>query len=111
MQEGGTDAAVALYRKLKTEGGDDYAFHDADLLVIGDKLLEKGRAGAAVAMLELGLAEYPDSPYAYYASYKLALAQERLGDREAALRSCRRAAELAPDNARVRALLERLEGS
>jgi len=111
LKNGGAAAASALYLDLKKNHADEYRFTETDLLVIGDKLLEKGRTEQAVAMLELSLSEYPDSAYAYYVNYDLAMAHQKLGNREAAVRYCRRALELSPENEMVVGLLRELEAT
>jgi tetratricopeptide (TPR) repeat protein len=109
--EGGADAAIALYRTLRREQPDAYAYQDSDLLVIGDKLLARELFEPALRFLEASLAEYPDSNYSYYTNYELAVAHDRLGHREEALRYCRTAAEQSPDSPRIAAFLQRLEQS
>ncbi len=59
----------------------------------------------------LSLAEYPDSAYAYYVNYDLALAHQKLGNREAAISRCREALELSPENEMVAGLLRELEST
>ncbi len=105
----GADAAAARYLELKRDHADEYAFREVDLLIIGGKLLEKGDARSAIVFLELGLSEYPEGRYAYYANYQLALANLKLGNRQAAIDRCRKAAELRPESVTIAALLEELE--
>jgi glyoxylase-like metal-dependent hydrolase (beta-lactamase superfamily II) len=81
---------------------------DTDLLAIGDKLLARELFEPAVRFLEASLAEYQDSIYSYYANYELAVAHDRLGHHEEAIRYCRTAAEQNPDSARIAAFLEEL---
>jgi len=106
--KGGADAAIALYRTLRREKPDEFGFEDTDLLAIGDKLLARELFEPALRFLEASLAEYPDSSYAYYANYELAVAHDRLGHHEEAIRHCRTAAEQNPDSARIAAFLEEL---
>ena len=107
--EGGADAAIALYRTLRREQPGEYLLEDTDLLVIGDKLLARELFEPALRFLEASLVEYPDSAYAYYTNYNLAIAHDRLGHREEALRYCRTAAEQSPDSPRIAAFLQELE--
>jgi glyoxylase-like metal-dependent hydrolase (beta-lactamase superfamily II) len=106
----GAQAAADLYRQLKKDRVDDFDFRDIDLLIIGDKMLKKGHAESAVVFLELSLAEYPESNYAYYVNYDLAEAHKDLGDRKTALEHCRRAAEANPESDAISKLLAELEG-
>lgn len=109
LQNGGADAAAALYQELKRDHMDDYRFTEFDLLVIGDKLLENNSPDQALVMLELSLAEYPESAYAFYVYYDLARAHRELGHHEEALRCSHRALDLKPENEMVAALVAELE--
>jgi glyoxylase-like metal-dependent hydrolase (beta-lactamase superfamily II) len=106
----GARAAADLYLDLKKNHAVDYSFRDVHLLIIGDKMLDKGYTEASIVFLELTLNEYPDTDYAYYVNYDLALAHRDLGDRKKALSYCRTAAELSPENQRIANLLSELEG-
>jgi len=86
-----------------------YDFSEFDLLVIGDKLLEKGRNDAAITFLEASRRDHPESEYAYFVNYDHAMAHKNLGNRGAALCYCRMAFDLAPDNENVARLLMELE--
>ena len=108
IKEDGAEAAVALYDELKSEHPDDYDFSEVDLLLIGDKLLEKGRYGPAITFLEASRRAYPESKYAYFVNYDLAKAHRYLGDRGAAICYCRMAFELAPENKNIARLLSEL---
>ena len=107
--EQGPDAAVSLYRDLKRDHADDYRFRDIDLLAIGDRLLARGLMAPAVRFLELSLQEYPDSSTSYYTNYDLAIAHDKLGHPEQAIRFCEAAHELNPDSAIIAAFLEELK--
>ena len=107
--KGGADAAIALYQTLRRDQPDAFAYEDTDLLAIGDKLLSRELFEPAVRFLEASLAEYPESSYAFFTNYDLAVAHDRLGHREAAVRHCRAAAEQSPDNPRIAAFLQELE--
>jgi glyoxylase-like metal-dependent hydrolase (beta-lactamase superfamily II) len=106
----GARAAADLYIDLKENHASEYSLGEFDLLVIGNKLLDKGHAESAIVFLELSLTEYPQSEYAYYAHYNLALAHRDLGDREKALEDCRSAANSKPDSQAIADLLSELEG-
>ena len=111
LKHGGAESAADLYQELKRNHADDSRFTEFDLLVIGDKLLENGEPDQALVMLELSLAEYPESPYAFYVNYDLALAHRELGHRGDAIRCCRRALELKPESRMVARLLGELEAA
>ncbi len=93
----GAKSAVEHYSELKKDRADEYEFNEFDLLVIGDKLLRKGHAKAAVVFLEASLREYPDSKYGYYTNYRIAAAYGELGEADLAARHCEKAAELNPE--------------
>ena len=105
----GAPAAVDLYFDLKEKQADEYSFQDLDLLIVGDKLLDKGHTESAIVFLERSLAEFPESEYAYYANYDLALAHRDLGDPVKALDYCKKAAEARPESKTIGSLLAELE--
>lgn len=109
MQDGGTDSAVKEYSDLKLNHADEYDFRDIHLLVIGDKLLDRGQIREAIAFFELSLQEFPDGEYAYYVKYELALAHDKLGDTKTALRYCEKAIQQNPDSQAINSLLEKLK--
>jgi tetratricopeptide (TPR) repeat protein len=109
LRDGGPDAAVARYRELKEKNADEYEFSMVQLLVIGDKLVEKERLPEAIRMLDLGLEEFPDDAYAYYVNYDLSRAYKDLGNKDEAIRFCRKSIELNPDFKAGEALLAELE--
>jgi len=109
MQRNGARGAVELYRVLRRDHGDEFTFKEADLLAIGDKLLNHGKTEQAIPFLELELEMYPDGSYVWYTTLDLARAHAGLGDREEALRLCRRAAELNPDSEAIASFLRQLE--
>ncbi|UCC73725.1 MAG: tetratricopeptide repeat protein [Gemmatimonadota bacterium] len=104
----GADAALAHYFELQREHPEEYQWDDFTLLVIGNKLLANDHIQDAVKFLDASLEEYPESPYNYYANYKLAEAYYRLNDRERAARYCEKSLELNPEFAAAIALLEEL---
>ena len=108
-KENGAQAAADLYLEIKEGDSGKYATYDTDLLTIGDKMLNKGYTEAAIVFLDLSLATYPDSQYAYYVNYDLALAYRRLGDGGKALECCRKAAELNSESKTIAGLLTELE--
>jgi glyoxylase-like metal-dependent hydrolase (beta-lactamase superfamily II) len=108
-KEQGAEAAVDRYFALKREHAAEYRFAEHDLLIIGDKLLKKQRARAAVRFLEAGLSAYPDSRYGYYANYRLAQAHRSLGETDLAESRCRKALELNPAFEPAALLLDELK--
>ena len=105
----GAQAAAELYLEIREKDAGEYSTYDTDLLTIGDKMLEKGYSKSAVVFLELSLDEYPESDYAYYVNYDLALAHQDLGEHQEALACCRKAAEAKPENKTIAGLLAELE--
>ncbi len=96
-KDGGAEAAIAKYQTLRDNHADEYDLSDIPLLVIGDKLVLKKETGAAIKFLELNLAEFPDGNYAYYTNFVLAGAYKELGDKDNALKFCKKSLELNPD--------------
>jgi tetratricopeptide (TPR) repeat protein len=73
-------------------------------------VLDNGHLEAAVIFLEGALREDGEGEYAYYTLFKLAQAQERLGEARRALEYCDRSLALNPDFAAAASLKERLAG-
>jgi len=109
LNDRGTEAAVDRYVVLKAEHEEEYDFNEFVLLAAGSKLLAKGRAEPAVAFLELGTQENPESDYLYYTFYLLARAHLSLEQTEEALTACRKALELNPGNETITSLLAEIE--
>ena len=105
----GADAAVAYYFELKRERSEEYRFDEYALFVIGNKLIKKGHALAATKFLEASLKENPQSRYGYYVNFRLAQAQNELGEKAAAVQSCTKALELEPEFEPATRLLEELK--
>ena len=108
-KENGAQAAADLYLEIKEGDSGKYATYDTDLLTIGDKMLDKGYTEAAIVFLDLSLATYPDSQFAYYVNYDLALAHRKLGNGGKALDYCRKAATLNSESKTIAGLLAELE--
>jgi glyoxylase-like metal-dependent hydrolase (beta-lactamase superfamily II) len=106
MKDGGAEAAVKRYFELKDD--DAYEITEFELLIIGDKLLKKGRIPEAIEFLSLNLQEYPSGKYAYYGHYDLALAYQKQGDKAAAIEHCEKALELNAEFQGAAQLLEEL---
>jgi len=108
-KEKGAVAAVELYRQLKRDQGDKYKFGEANLLVIGDKLLAKAKYQDAVEFLQLSLEEYPESSYGYYTAYELAVCHKEIGNHELAIQFCEKSQQLKPDFKAAATLLQELK--
>lgn len=104
----GAAAALARYVDLRANHAAEYRFSDRDLLIIGDRLLERRLTSDAAVFLEGSLREYPDAPLNYLTNYDLALAQRDLGNIPLARQYCQRALELNPQYQRAATLLAEL---
>jgi hypothetical protein len=92
----GPDAAVTIYRDLRTRyyGRQAYDFSEEALLGVADRLTQ-GRPAAAVALADLNLEFNPQSARSYLVR---GIAQTRQLDDEAAVASFRKSLELDPAN-------------
>ena len=106
---GGAEAAIERFFELKKDSADGYEITEMELLIIGDKMLDKHRIPDAIRFLEVNLAQYPDGEYAFYGHYDLARAYQEQADKESAVRHCKKAVEMNPDFARASELLEELK--
>jgi tetratricopeptide (TPR) repeat protein len=107
--KGGTDAAVAQYRKLRAEhyGSAAYDFSAEGLKDAANQFLQKRQdADAAIAMLKLNLESFGEDVGTWV---MLSRAQQQKGDRAAAIASLEKAVSLAPNSQRLKGDLERLK--
>ena len=95
LAEGGADTAVAKYGELRQQfyGTHSYDFSEMSLPMYAQALFGKGEAEAALEFATINTQNHPDSYYSFFVHAELNAAA---GDKEAAIKSYRRAAELNP---------------
>ena len=100
----GTPAALAQYRDLRKQyfGAQAYDFSEAALVSIAQRA---SQPADAIAWLQLNLDYFPFSSRTYAA---LAQAQQKASNRDGALKSLTRAAELDPQNAQIKRQIDQL---
>jgi cyclase len=101
-------AAAARYSELRRDHAAEYRNIDFSLILAGERLNSTNHSQDAVVFLEASLREVPNGRLNYYANYRLAQAQQQLGNVEAARRACQRALELNPTFAPATELLAEL---
>ena len=110
IEQGGVDAAVERYNKLRDEhyGSGAYDFSAGTLNGLAETQAREGDMEAAVAILKLNVEHNPDAAYSH-----LMLGQVHMqnGDKAAAIASIERALELEPDNDRAKQMLERVKAA
>jgi glyoxylase-like metal-dependent hydrolase (beta-lactamase superfamily II) len=107
LKEGGVDAVVARYRKLKSTAVDVYDFNENVLNLLGyHLLLSKNRPADAVVVLKLNVEEYPK---AFNPCDSLGEAYLANGQRELAIKSYQKALELNPDFDNSKVQLKKLK--
>jgi tetratricopeptide (TPR) repeat protein len=108
ISKDGTGAAVALYRKLKTEnyGNGKYDFSDLPLNKLGESLLDSNKPKDAAAILELDAELNPDSAWG---RYLLGIAHATAGDKEKARTDFQKALQLNPKNSMAKKRLDDLD--
>jgi len=101
----GTPAAIAQYRDLRKQffGAQAYDFSEGGLVAMAQRAAQ---SADATAWLQVNLDYFPFSSRTYAA---LAQSQQKAGDRDAALKSLTRAAELDPQNAQIKRQLDQLK--
>ena len=109
LKERDAEAAIARYHELKKTHPDKYTFNAVPFMIIGNWLLDKGRAPEAIKLLELGLEEYPDSPYLWYTHSRLGAACREVGDKESAVEHYRIVLQFRPDDPDAAQALKELE--
>ena len=109
IKKDGPDAAVARYRELRKEyyGQATFDFSEWSLVTVAEELgRDPAQAKAAIALLNLNLEFYPESAATYA---RMAEIQHASGDTAAALASFEKAAQLAPDDPRLKARIEAIK--
>ena len=105
--DNGTAAAIAQYKDLRKQyfGTQAYDFGDATLVTFAQRT---AAPDDATAWLRLNLEYFPFSSRTYAA---LAQVQQKQNDRDGAIRSLTRAAELDPQNAQTKRQLDQLKAA
>jgi tetratricopeptide (TPR) repeat protein len=108
IKKDGAEAAVALYRKLKTEnyGNGKYDFSDIPLNAVGELLLESDKIKEATAVLELDAELNPQSAWG---RYLLGIAHVTGGEKEKARADFQKVLELNPKDSMAKKRLEDLD--
>ena len=108
IKKDGTEAAVALYRKLKADnyGNGKYDFTDLPLNRLGESLLDSDKNKEAAAVLELDAELNPQSAWG---RYLLGIAHAGNGEKEKARTDFQKALELNPKNAMAKKRLDELD--
>lgn len=108
VESDGVEAAVARYRELRERyyGSHTYDFRDWRLLSLAESLAGRDQVDAAHRFVDLNLELHPDHGMSHFTRGQLL---QRQGDREKAIASYRKAAELMPEMApRIQAMIEEL---
>jgi len=102
----GIEAAVATYRRLKTEQPKEWNFGEAQLNTLGYQLLQRNLVDDAIAVFLLNVEMYPEgfNPYDSLGEAYLAA-----GKTDLAIASYRRSLELNPNNDNAVRVLETLK--
>ncbi|MEO8072248.1 MAG: serine hydrolase [Acidobacteriota bacterium] len=106
MEKGGA-AAVAEYRKLKSEKPETYDFSESELNTLGYQFVRANRAKDAIEVFKLNVEMFPKSANPYDSLGEAHLADNQ---KELALANYKKAVELDPSNANARQIVNRLEG-
>lgn len=103
----GIDAAVQLYRRLRSSGADGWDFGEGQLNMLGYQLLQRAMVDEAIKIFELNIESYPESANPYDS---LGEAYMAAGLSDLAITNYQRSLELDPGNSNAVGMLERLRG-
>jgi CubicO group peptidase (beta-lactamase class C family) len=106
LLEQGAAVAVKQYRELKASAPDDHDFSEGALNSLGYLLLRRDRTADAVEIFKLNVEAYPNSGNSHDS---LGEAYRKLGQRDLALASYRKALELDPASSSAARALKELE--
>ena len=105
----GAHESAKLYSELKKNRNKDFSFEEFDLVLVGNKVLEKKRPKDAVEFFQQSLKEYPEGMYNWYTWRQLAIAYDSLGQTKQAIESCEKSLEINPESQLTQDLLNRLK--
>jgi hypothetical protein len=105
IKKDGAEAAVALYRKLKTEnyGNGKYDFSDIPLNKVGEQLIDSDKIKEATVVLEL------ENPQSEWGRYLLGIAHATGNEKEKARTDFQKVLELNPKNGMAKKRLDALD--
>jgi tetratricopeptide (TPR) repeat protein len=108
IKKDGAEAAVALYRKLKTDnyGNGKYDFSDIPLNKVGEDLLDSDKVKEATVVLELDAELNPQSEWG---RYLLGIAHATGNEKEKARADFKKVLEMNPKNGMARKRLDGLD--
>ena len=104
----GIDEAIDLYKVLKANQYEKFAFRESELNNLGYALLENKRVLEAIEVFKLNVEEYPDSWNVYDS---LAEGYMLKGEKENAIKFYKKSIEMNPGNKAGKKNLERLENN
>lgn len=105
LAAGGPDSAVTVLRNLDAGSDPRYTLDAGDALQVGRTLLRHGRTAEAVVLLTGASEVFPAAPRVWAL---LGRGHALTGDRDSALRALEEAHRLAPDDAEIGSMLERV---
>ena len=105
IKEQGLDTALKMFVDLR-ENSEGYDFNEQEFNALGNKLLDGQKYEAAVAVFNLNVEMFPDSPNVYY---KLAMACMYTGDRGCAEQNFKIALNKNPNNFVAKRILADLD--
>lgn len=105
IRQRGFAAAMSDYEVMRQEDPMRVLFNDKPMRELGYDLMSQGELDEALRVLALNAETYEASSGAHGA---LAEAYDRLGEREKAIESCRKALELNPENVHATELMARI---
>jgi hypothetical protein len=105
IRQRGLAVALQEYERVRREDPARTLFGDEPMRELGYDLMSQGQLDGALKVLALNVGTYPSSSGAHS---MLAEVYNRIGEREKALESCRRALDLDPDNAGAASLMAQI---
>jgi tetratricopeptide (TPR) repeat protein len=106
VMNGGIQAGIDKYKKLKSAKSGDYYFKEGEFNVLGYKLLFAQKTDEAIGIFKLNVDAYPDSWNTHDSLGEACLVK---GDYERAIKCYETSLELNPENENGKKMLEKIK--
>ena len=106
LKSDGAEEAIKIYKNYKQNKSDSYSFNEADINLLGYKLLNEKKYDEAISIFKLNAEEHPESSNVYDS---LGEAYLKNGNQKLAIENYKKSLELNPQNENAKEILKKFE--